>query len=162
MFTHTHCNRSREILTHNLCKLAACFACTGLISTASTHATVFNYHSAEKLTVSESQSSDLLLKLVIEAMLDLLEDIENTYELPSSMLSQESLGDVAGLLIWGYANMGLRGDLNPSEIAFGISNSEAALTILNDKTVPLSLTAPVRDLLNTVVEEIQDDLETES
>ncbi|MBL4592070.1 MAG: hypothetical protein JKY96_08935 [Phycisphaerales bacterium] len=96
-------------------------------------------------------------------MLQLLKEIENIQE-PQNVLTQgndPSLEDLSASLAWGYITLGLDDNLSAFEIFDGLDNSEQAIEILQDESQDLPMPQTLRDLLNSVMEDMLNDLETQ-
>ena len=107
------------------------------------------------------QSNDLLLKMVLEMMLQLLDEIEDAHDAEIALtISKASLQEAAEALVWGYANLGIDDELTPLTIVQGIDDCEEALELIQDPSEPPQLPPALLNLLEIAVEGMSDDLES--
>lgn len=106
------------------------------------------------------QTNDLLLKMVLETMLQLLDEIEEAQTGGVSMdTTKETLQEAAEALVWGYANLGIDEELPTLLVVQGIEDCEDALELIRDPVEPPQLPPALLSLLDTAVEGMSDDLE---
>jgi len=108
------------------------------------------------------QANDLLLKMILEVMLQLLDDIENSQTGSSGEVSATptQLESTAESLIWGYATYGLEKDLTTPEIFQGIEDGSHALSLIQEIDESLFSSPATLVWLETAVEGIVYELES--
>jgi hypothetical protein len=148
------CTRSKQLFSCVLLSIAFCSTCFGFTKPVSPQIGIRNESSVNSQDPRVAQSSELLLKMVLELMLTLLDEIEEANSAGLSNTEEKSLSSLAGSLIWGYIYKGIDDSLMESEIDMGINYCEAALVILNDNAQPLSIQVSTRNQLILTVEEI--------
>ncbi len=126
-----HKTRKRHFLLTVLC-----IWCTGEVLAGQQSSTFATQYPAQSSPTTQQmeQANDLLLKMILEVMLQLLDDIENTQTGTSVEVSTTptQLESTAESLIWGYAMYGLEKDLTTPEILQGIEDGSHALSLIQE------------------------------
>lgn len=106
-------------------------------------------------------NSNLLLKLVLEGMITLLEEIEEIQTpVDANPALSESVQGAATELIFGYHTLGIDTSLTSSEIQSGIEDANDALTIIALDDGSLDLDQDTIDQLSMTLAEMKNDLQS--
>ncbi len=157
-FSHPKTRKQYFLLT------VLCIWCTGeAIAGQQPSPSATQYPAQSSPTTQQmEQANDLLLKMILEVMLQLLDDIENTQTGSSGEVSTTptQLESTAESLIWGYAMYGLEKDLTTPEIFQGIENGSHALSLIQEIDESSFSSPATIELLETAVEGMVYELES--
>lgn len=100
-----------------------------------------------------------MLKVVLEALTELLGDIQNVRDVDSAtLISNGSLQITADDLIDGYPLCGLDSGLSPTEIGHGILDTQLALNTLANEPENIQLSLSTHIALTSVLQDILNEL----
>ena len=117
----------------------------------------------ETLDSTESSQLDpnLLLKIALQMMIQLLDDINETQILNmNGLINQGTIeGDATGL-IYGYATYGLDPNLTLQDISPGIQSGEDALNTLRSNPSQIQLSPSTKGSLDSTLESMVNELKS--